>query len=126
MKRTSGFTLIEIIISVVAIGILSAMVYPSFRGLITPAKDNAAIVKAEALNSAMFTYMRRIPNASSNWAGAADDAARYDLLFGQGYLPLAASALSGYQPSGYSYAFPAILTSNGRVAITGPNGTVSY
>ena len=118
--------MIELIIVMVAIGILAAMLYPSFKGLLPVVKDYSAITKAEALNGAMFTYYRRIPGASTNWSGAADDNARYVLLYSAGYLPNAASTLATYTPTGYTYAFPTPLSNTGRVTITGTSGNVSY
>jgi general secretion pathway protein G len=56
MKRNQGFTLIEIIVVVVIIGILATLVAPKFLGR----TDDARIVKAkhdiEALESALGLY----------------------------------------------------------------------
>ena len=119
----AGFTLIEILIVVIIIGVLAGMLFPSFRGVVTASKDNVAITKAEALNSATFTYAKRIPNAAANWA-AANNAGRYDLLYDAGYLPNCPTSLAAFQPNGYSFSFPTNVT--GRIAITGPAGAMSY
>lgn len=121
MKK--AFTLLEIIVVIALVGVLAAMVYPSYSGIGPAGREQAAITKAETLNGAIFVYAKRIPNAASNWA-AADNAGKYALLHAQGYLPNMPATLAGFQPAGFTFTLPGAL--NGRVAITGPSGAVSY
>lgn len=115
--------MIEIIVVVGVVGILAALLYPSFGGVLPAAREQSAITKAEALNGAMFTFGKRIPNAGVQWS-AANNAAKYVLLYDAGYLPNAQTTLATYQPGGFTFTFPTSLL--GRVAIVGPAGAVVY
>jgi prepilin-type N-terminal cleavage/methylation domain-containing protein len=123
-RLNRGFTLIEVVIVVGCIALLSAMVVPKVIGLFSTGTTTMAITRAEALNGAMFTYNQKIPSAAVNWAAAPDNPSMYLLLYNAAYLPNEATTLAGFEPSGFTYSFPAALT--GRVTITGPSGVVSY
>ncbi len=120
---TRGFTLMEILMCIIIMGILAGLLYPSFKGVMTASKDTVAITKCESLNSAAFTYGKRVPGASTTW-NAASNSGRYDLLYAAGYLPNCPSALSSFTPSGYTITLPTTIT--GRCTLSGPSGSITY
>jgi prepilin-type N-terminal cleavage/methylation domain-containing protein len=122
--KNRAFTLLEIMLVVVAVGILAGMLFPRYRGVLGGANDVVAGAAANTLNTAMFTYSKRIPNASANWTAAATDADKYLLLYNAGFLPGSAATLAGFTPSGYTISFPAVTS--GRCTVTGPSGALSY
>lgn len=121
--RRCAFTLIELLIVIAVIAIISTILVPSFRGVLTASRDTAAITKTEALNGALFTFSKRVSDASTQWA-AANNSQRYTLLYNAGYMPNAPETLAEYTPSGYTITFPNSV--NGRCGLSGPSGTISY
>lgn len=124
MKTKRGMTLLEIMLVVAVLGFIAALVLPRLGNVMPFVHDTDAVSRAVTLNSAIFTYSKRVPGASTAWT-AADNAGKYALLSTAGYLPGCPSTLAGFQPSGYSFTLPTTL-SNPRVVITGPNGVVTY
>ena len=69
-KRTSAFTLVEIMVVVVVIGILAAFVIPQFGGITQDAKVNAAKGNVAELDSAIekfFINMDRYPTTEEGF-----------------------------------------------------------
>ena len=60
MKRTSGFTLIELMIVVAIIGILSAIAIPKFADLIRKSNEGATKGNLGAIRSALSIYYGEI------------------------------------------------------------------
>jgi len=56
MKAKSGFTLVEILIVVVILGILAAIVIPQFTSASTEAKESALVSDLQALRSQIELY----------------------------------------------------------------------
>ncbi len=54
--KTSGFTLVEILIVVVILGILAAIVIPQFTGASTEAKESALMSNLQAIRSQIELY----------------------------------------------------------------------
>ncbi len=106
----------------VILGVVAGLASPAINGLRQAGIDQQAIGIAQALNQAQQTYTLRVATAATDWAAAADSAAKYSLI--SAYVPYAANTLAEYAPAGYTLTLGATL--NTRVAITGPNGTVPY
>ncbi len=56
MKAKSGFTLVEILIVVVILGILAAIVIPQFTGASTEAKESSLMSNLQAMRSQIELY----------------------------------------------------------------------
>lgn len=115
-------TLVEGIGMTILVGIMAGIAFPAISGLHQAGMDQQAIGIAQALNQAQQTYQLRVANASANWAGAADSAAKYQLI--SAYLPYAAPTLDQYEPAGYTLTMGATLGT--KVAIEGPTGALPY
>lgn len=120
--RQSGMTLVEGIGMMVLVGIMSTLAFPAISGLRSAGQDQQAIGIAQALNQAQQTYLLRVANSATNWAGAANSDAKYQLI--SPYIPYAADTLEDYEPSGYTLTLGSTL--NTKVIISGSSGAVSY
>jgi prepilin-type N-terminal cleavage/methylation domain-containing protein len=120
--RSAGFSLVEVLAAVAIIGILVFIAIPNVVQSRRDAEENFAIGRAEALNSSISQYIQANGRANAGVAwNAADNAGRFGLV--KGYLAYAPTALSDYQPNGYTYTLP--TTPDGRVGITRANGTAT-
>lgn len=122
--RIRGFSLLELVVVIAALGLLAGLVLPNLSNVMPYARDQSAIAKAVTLEQAMLTYYKRIANAGTTW-GAKDNAGRYGLLYAAAYLPGSPATLTEFQPKGYTFTFSGDL-SLARVTITGPNGTINH
>jgi len=59
MKTNNGFSLIEVIVVVVIVGILSAIAIPIYSGFVNDAKQEAVDNLAETAAAAANTYFRK-------------------------------------------------------------------
>ncbi len=100
----SGFSLVEILIVVVVLGVIVFLAIPNIVQIRSDSEDNLARARAEALNVAAAAYFQAVgvQAATSAWQGAGDEA-RYVLL--SPYLAFAPSTLAAYMPAGYSVSF---------------------
>ena len=115
VKRTSGFTLIELMITVACIAILAGVAYPSYLGMIS--KGRRADAKSALLDVAQ--RMERFYTERSTYVGASLGATGiYAATSAQGYYTLAITAQS-------ASAFTITATPTGAQAGDGC-GTYSY
>lgn len=79
-KRGSGFTVLEMLMVIVAIGLLSTMVVGGLINVIPSGQETAAVNKARLVNVARISYSLTVPDSATQWAGAASDSDRVALL----------------------------------------------
>lgn len=75
-----AFTLCELIIVVVCIGLLGGMTAGGFRNVMQAGREEAAVGKARLINAARSSYSLMVPGAGQRWNAAASDAERFALL----------------------------------------------
>ena len=121
-----GFSLVEMMACVSIIGIIAFMAIPSVTRMRGDSERNLAIARAESLNLAQASYIqvRGRTQAALEWVAASTPDSKYLLL--RNYLSFAEPTLSLYLPSGYTVAFPPIITSMTKVSLTSPTGVINY
>lgn len=56
LKKTEGFTLVELIVVIAILGILATVAVPAYSGYLTKAKEAADIVQLDAVKTAAQAY----------------------------------------------------------------------
>lgn len=99
-RRAAAFTLLEMLVVVLLMGILSSLVVGGFSNVVPAGREVAAVNKARVLNAARVTYALVTVEAETQWSSAASDADRCALLINAGVLTGApadwTSAVGGY------------------------------
>jgi prepilin-type N-terminal cleavage/methylation domain-containing protein len=78
--RRRGFTLAEIIVVVVVMGLLAGLLAGGVGNLLPVGRQEAAVGKARILNAARCSYSLLLPGAEAQWASVSSDADRVTLL----------------------------------------------
>src|SRR5664279_3526453 len=99
--RRRGFTLAEIIVVVVVMGLLAGLLAGGVGNLLPVGRQEAAIGKARILNAARCSYSLLLPGAEAQWTSVSGDSDRVALLLEARVLDgTSASYLSS--PGGYT------------------------
>lgn len=107
-RHRAGFTLFEVLLVVMVIGLLSTMVVGGFAQVVPAAQETAAVNKARILNAARITYGLTVADSANRWAAAAGDPERTTLLVEAGVLSgQAADWLAA--PGGYTLTLTGAL-----------------
>ena len=77
MRAKSGFTLVEILIVVVILGILAAIVIPQFTSASTEAKESALVSNLQAIRSQIELYKIQHNDIPPTIAGFSDQLTKY-------------------------------------------------
>lgn len=85
-RAQRGFTLLEILIVVMVIGLLSTMVVGGFTNIVPAGREAAAVNKARIMNAARISYALTVPDSASTWSTALTDSDRATLLVNAGLL----------------------------------------
>lgn len=78
--RSLGFSLPELLLVVVLIGLLASVLSGGFAHLIPFGRQEVALGRARLVNAAKSTYALLEPEAFQRWSEAGDDAAKLQLL----------------------------------------------
>ena len=92
-RKTQGFTLVEILIVVVILGILAAIVVPQFAGAANEARTGNILTQTQTLETQLELYAARnngvYPDLVGVGWGAVGDAAVPPTMIGDGYIKAA-------------------------------------
>lgn len=108
--RVAGFTLLEVIVVVMMIGLVATMIVGGFTNVVPAGREAAAVSKARIANVARVTYAMTVPDAATQWKNAVTDEDRAALLVNAGALngaPADWLTLTG----GYTLSFTGSLQS---------------
>lgn len=78
--------MLEILLVVIAIGLLATMVVGGFSNVVPAGREAAAVNKARIVNAARVTYALTVPDSANQWANALTDSDRAVLLVNAGTL----------------------------------------
>ena len=122
-----GFTLIELMVVILIVGILAAVAVPILRGRTKRAKWSEAATTAGAIRSVMRTYYVKDPIAAAAMAGSTVDTIQATLGFRAGDLTgryfqagnFTITAIDGNGLATITVAAPAGLTGSGVLSNSG-------
>jgi len=80
MYSRRGFTLVEVLLVLLVLGLVASMLTGGFSGLLPLGRETVAVTKAREINGARRTYALVVPDAAAQWAAATADADKVALL----------------------------------------------
>ncbi len=94
-----GFSLVEVLLAIVLLGILSSLCYPIARNVIEKSKEQLAICFAESVNAAKSSFWMRNTFAEEEYAQQTTNEGRYNLIkeyLSNNNIPLAHALPEGF------------------------------
>ncbi len=80
MNARRGFTLVEVLLVLLVLGLVASMLTGGFLGLLPLGRETVAVTKAREVNGARRTYALIVPDAAAQWAAATADTDKVALL----------------------------------------------
>lgn len=118
----SGFSLVEVLLTIVLIGVVSGLCYPVVVNLLDKCKDESAICSAECINAAKKSFLMRNPRAEQEYMHQSSEEAKYILI--KDYLPDPSTPFDRALPKGYQLKMNARIRS--RVGIIKGKSEIEY
>ena len=75
-----GFTLVEVLLVLLVLGLVASMLTGGFSGLLPLGRETVAVTKAREINGARRTYALIVPDAATQWVAASADTDKVTLL----------------------------------------------
>jgi len=124
MIRTnkSGFSLVEVLLTIVLIGVFSGLCYPIIVNLLEKCNDESAICGAQCINAAKKSFWMRNPKAEQEYTRQTTDEAKYTLI--KDYLPDPSTPFDRALPKGYQLKMHSSI--RGHVGIIKGNSELGY
>jgi len=129
MKNFSAFSLVELLIVIVVLGVVLYFAFPNIVQMRSDSEANLARARAEMLNLAVAAYFQAVGDrtaAKANWTAKASDEARYtDLL--KPYIAFPTASLAAFMPStDYTVVFHPTDPLVNKAQLFGPSGQIAY
>lgn len=99
-KANAGFSLVEVLLVVVLLGILSSLCHPILINILEESRKQFAICFAESVNAAKSSFWMRKPTAEQEYTEQKTNEDRYALI--KEYLPHRNTSLIDALPQGYN------------------------
>lgn len=122
LKYRSGFSLIEVLLVVVLLGVLSSLSYPIVINIIQKSTEESVICFAKSVDAAKSSFWIRNPKAEQEYAKQTTNDERYDLI--REYLANGKISLVRSLPSGFKLIMPKNISNS--VEVLNKEGEIVY